>query len=470
MQTALPYDYTPRTYQLPLWRHMQAPGTGKRAACVWHRRAGKDLCAINLTAPSAFERVGVYWHVLPTYKQGRNIVWNGFTKEGKPFLSHFPDDIIASKNSTEMRITFKNKSIYQVVGTDNINSLVGTNPVGVVFSEYSLHDPAAWDYLRPIMAENEGWAIFIFTMRGKNHGYKLYEMAKKNPKWFAQKLVAGSDGTRRDDGSPVISDEAIDEERKAGMPEELIQQEFYCSAEAPLVGAYYSSQMMWLDKQGKADAKQSRFTKVPWDPRLPVDTWWDLGYDDSTTIWFVQHHGLETRLIEYYENSGESLQHYAKVLKERDYMYGQHLAPFDIMVHEFTSGKTRFEAAREMGIRFKVVPKHTVEDGIESVRAFLPRCWFDEEKCSRGIAALREYCKAWNETQKVFSNQPLHNWASHGADAFRIGVRGTRPQGRTRKTLQGSALDTHDYLRGNGGDDEEQGGGYSRTPGGLYIR
>lgn len=449
---SLPFQYEPRTYQLPVWRYMEGIDEGKRAACEWHRRAGKDLFAINLISTKAFERVGTYWHMLPTYKQGRNIVWNGFTKEGRTFLSYLPDELIANKNSTEMRITFKNGSIYQVVGTDNVNSLVGTNPVGVVMSEYSLHDPAAWDYLRPILAENGGWALFIYTLRGKNHGYQIGQMAKGNPKWFYEKLVAGDAGTKRPDGTPVISDEVIEEERKAGMPEELIQQEFFCSADAPLVGAYYSTQMQWLDKQLNKVAGRDgtftseRFSSIPWDPNLPVDTAWDLGYDDSTTIWFSQTYNGEERFIDYYENSGESLAHYIKYLNSLPYTYGYHLAPHDIAVHEYTTGTTRIEAAARLGLKFRTVPKHLVEDGIEAVRGYLPRCWFDKEKCARGIAALREYRKDWNEEMKVFRSTPLHNWASHGADAFRIKAWGNKRRSKEKKSNR--VDDAYDYLKG----------------------
>lgn len=456
----LPYRYEPRGYQLPVWRHMERPVEGLRAAAEWHRRAGKDLFGINLTAVKSQERVGTYWHVLPTYKQGRNIVWNGFTKEGRQFLDYIPDEIVANKNTTEMRYTFKNKSIYQVVGTDNINSLVGTNPVGVIMSEYSLHDPAAWDYLRPILAENGGWALFIYTLRGKNHGYKLGQLAKGlmqqgNDKWFYEKLVAGDKGTKREDGTPVISDAMIQAERESGMPEELILQEFYCSADAPLVGAYYSTQMRWLENQlskilvdAQGNPVSDRFgTHITWEPRLPVDTWWDLGYDDSTTIWFVQHHAGEIRLIDYYENSGESLAHYVKYIKSLPYTYNRHLAPHDISVHEYSTGITRIQAAANLGLKFYPVPKHMVEDGIEQVRAILPRCWFNSEKCERGIAALREYCKEWNEDLKVFRSNPLHNWASHGADAFRTGAWGHKER-RKNRANKNRQEDNYDYLRG----------------------
>ncbi len=408
------------------WKYFQGPAERKRGVCVWHRRAGKDLFAINMIATKVPERIGTYWHMLPTYKQGRNIVWNGHTRDGRAFLDHFPEAMVTNKNSTEMRVTFYNGANYQVVGTDDINSLVGTNPVGVVFSEYSLHDPGAWNYIRPILAENGGWALFIYTARGRNHGYSLVTMAQGNPKWFSEILVAGSGegSTKRPDGTPVISDEDIEEERKAGMPEEMIQQEFYCSFDAPFVGAYYGEQMMRAEKSGRI------LDHIFYDPRLPLDTYWDLGVADEMSLWFVQPHHNEYRIIDHFSCSGESLQHMAKVLRgqveghERmgEYMYRNHWAPHDIKVRELGTGKSRLDVARSYGIKFRVVPKHEVVDGIENVRSILGRCYFSKDtmgKEQKGLEALRQYRKEWDDKNKCFKSHPLHDWTSNPADAFR---------------------------------------------------
>ena len=469
----LPHNYIPRTYQVPLWNYMEGPAEGKRAACLWHRRAGKDLISINICATKCFERVGTYWHMLPSYKQGRNIVWTGCTKEGRQFLDYFPKEVIANRNNTEMRLTMVNNSIYQVVGTDNIDSLVGTNPIGVVFSEFSLHDPKAWDYVRPILAENGGWAIFIFTARGKNHAYHLLNMAKKNKGWFNQTLIAGNgkDATKRPDGTPVISDAIIEEERASLMPEEMIQQEFYCSFEAPMVGAYYATELAWLDKQKiqqegvpEEDWKSARTgSSVPWEPRLPVDTAWDLGMDDATTIWFCQQFGHEMRIIDYYENSGEGLAHYAKVLRDKPYVYGKHFAPHDITVRELGTGRSRLEVAKELGIKFFISRKHDLEDGIQAVRDFLRGCWFDEKNCARGLQALREYRKEWSEERKVFSGQPLHNWASHGADAFRTLAWGRKTGPKKERAPQERSQDNHDYLTARAEDEDQSYGERRRS-------
>jgi phage terminase large subunit len=449
-EIVIPYKWKPRRYQIPGWRHYQGPDEGKRGVHVWHRRAGKDLFAINLVGTKVIERVGLYWHLLPTYKQGRQIVWNGKTRDGRAFLDHFHPDIVESANSTDMTVRFKNGSIYQVVGTDDIDKLVGTNPVGAVFSEYSLHDPGAWDYIRPILAENGGWALFIYTARGKNHGFHLLKMAERNPKWYSEVLVAGNNGTLRDDGTPVIPDEVIQDERDANMSEEMIQQEFYCSFEAPMIGAYYGNQLLLAEKEG-------RICEVPYEPRLLVDTYWDLGVRDATAIWFVQSGpGGQMRVIDYYESSGEGLTHYAKVLRgmanvengdhRKDYVYGAHYAPTDIEVQELGSGKTRIETAKSLGIKFRVVRHHDLEDGIEAVRNVLGMCWFDLIKTERGVNSLRSYRKEYDERNKVFKTHPLHDWTSHGADAFRYFAMGRRDKPRTNKRPQDHAVDEHDYL------------------------
>lgn len=414
----LPYKYRPRTYQEPVWRHFEGPAEGKRGVCVWHRRAGKDATAINICAVKSQERVGQYWHILPFYRQGRNIVWNGKTREGRPFLDFFPSQLVERRIDNEMRLHLKNGSIYQVVGSDDIDALVGANPVGCVFSEYSLQDPRVWQMVEPILVENGGWALFIYTPRGHNHGYKLFKMASQNPKWFCELLGAGDNGTKRDDGKPVMSDAQIQEVREQGTPEEIIQQEYYGSFEAPIVGSYYANEMARAQKDG-------RFCNLPYDPKLPVDTSWDIGVGDSTVIIFSQNYGMEKRAIDFYENSGEGLAHYIRVMREKPYVYGNHYAPWDIDVREWTSGKSRLEVARGLGIKFRVTPQHSVEDGIEQCRNILPFCIFDAKKCERLIDALKEYRKEQDikhsaDGKPFYKDYPLHNWASHAADAFRI--------------------------------------------------
>ena len=398
----LPHNFRPRNYQLPVLRALQ-DGI-KRVIAVWHRRAGKEKTFINYSAHAAFQRVGTYYYVFPTYSQARKVLWDGIDKSGFPFMAHFPKEIVNRKNNSEMRLEFVNGSAFQLIGSDNIDSIVGTNPVGVVFSEFALQDPRAWDYLRPILRENDGWAAFDFTPRGKNHGYELYQMAKDNPEWFVSLLTVDDTG--------ALTPEDIQAERDAGMSEELIQQEFYVSFEGVQFGAYFGKALKEAEDEG-------RVTEVRYEPGIGVETWWDLGIGDNTAIWFTQTIGREVRCIDYYENSGEGLPHYAKHLQQLPYVYSKHNAPFDIEVRELGSGRSRKETALSMGLKFDTVPKLSFEDGVEAARSFLARCWFDKERCARGLNCLASYHKEWDDKRMDWKSQPVHDWASHGADAFR---------------------------------------------------
>lgn len=221
-EVEIPNEWNPRKYQRPLWKYLCQGG--KRAVAIWHRRAGKDSLSLNWTAKAMLKRVGVYWHMLPLNTQARKVVWDAIDKKGRRVIDQvFPLPLRKSVNSQEMKIELWNGSIWQCVGSDNYNALVGSNPVGVVFSEYSLADPAAWDFIRPILAENDGWALFIYTPRGQNHGYTLYNNAIAAG-WFAQVLTV--------EDTKAIDLSVIDDERRAGMPEAMIQQEFYCSFDA----------------------------------------------------------------------------------------------------------------------------------------------------------------------------------------------------------------------------------------------
>ena len=427
----IPHEWCPREYQYPLWDFLEKGGT--RAVAVWHRRAGKDLFAINWIARCMVTRPGLYWHCFPTYEQGRKIAWDGFTKAGKKFLNAFPEELQASKSNTTMRIELKSMGynvdgspqpggIYQVVGTDDVDRLVGPNPFGVVFSEYSISDPRAWEYIRPILIENGGWALFIYTPRGHNHGYTLLELSRKSTRWFNQVLTVADTIS---EGIPSVSMEDIETAKlEDGMTEEMVQQEFYCSFEAPLIGAYYGKEMLAMRghkgvEQRGIEPVPSRIGNVPWEPRLPVHTYWDIGMDDATAIIMMQVFGQELRIIDYLEDSGEGLPYYIKALRDKPYVFDRHYGPHDIEVRDFSNGKSRKEVAYSLGVRFIVTPKMDLMDGIGAVRDILHRVWIDEAKCLRLINALCSYRKKWNEERKVYENQPLHDWSSHGADAMR---------------------------------------------------
>lgn len=410
MQLNLPHNWTPRSYQKPIWQHMTHDFPGLRGIGVWHRKAGKDLLAMNLTCCKAVQRPGLYWHIFPTYKQGRKIVWNGRTKEGIHFLDHFPSSIVDRKLENEMRVHFKNGSVYEIVGTDDIDKLMGPNPVGCVFSEYSLQDPKAWQLIEPILAENDGWALFISTVRGKNHFYDLYKINKDNPDWFTETLTIRD--TKRDDGTPVISEEAIEKIRRGGTPEAIIKQEYFCDWEAALEGAIYGKQM-------DLAVEAKRIMRVPYNPQYPVDTYWDLGFGDATSIVFGQDLRLETHVIDYIETSRTTIPEIKKQLDEKPYHYGVHWAPWDVdMRHLSSGGQSILDVARKIGLRFRVVPKHLVADRIEQTRNCFPHIWIDAKKCDRLVEALRSYRYAWDDKKKCTRDNPEHDWSSNPADAF----------------------------------------------------
>lgn len=405
---SLPYGFEARDYQVPLYRAMDRGCL--RGIGVWHRRAGKDKSAWNYTVKRAARRVGAYYYYFPTMAQGRKILWEGMDRDGMRFLAHVPPELIQGKpDNQEMRIELVNGSIIRIVGTDR-SEVVGPNPVGCVFSEFSLQNPRAWNYVRPILAENGGWAIFLFTPRGRNHAWRLLRMARGNPEWFEQVLTV--------DDTHAIAQQAIEDERAAGMSDDLIQQEFYCSFDLGMEGAYYAKILTKISAKGQVG-------HVPYDPIVPVNTWWDLGVGDSTAIWWTQFIGQEIHLIDYYEASGEALEHYAKQIRARDYLYGKHYAPHDAAARSLQTGKSLVQVAKSLGLDLEVMPATGVEYGIEAVRGLLPRCWFDERACEHGIEALEQYRKAINqrlsdESHTTFVDHPLHDWTSHGADAFRI--------------------------------------------------
>lgn len=408
-----------------LWKYLE--NGGKRAVEVAHRRWGKDDVALHFTATAALQRVGNYWHMLPQYNQARKAIWEAVNQRtGKRRIDEvFPAAIRSDMRNTDMIIRLINGSTWQLVGSDNFNSLVGSPPVGLVNSEYALADPRAWAYLRPILAENDGWSIFIFTPRGMNHGYTLFKMAESNPQWHAEVLTV--------DQTPVFNPATLTNERMELISQfgdtfgqTLFQQEYYCSFDIAVIGAYYSKQI----KQAREDG---RISNVPHVTGHEVYTAWDLGIDDSTTIWFFQVVGLEKRFIDYYENSGEGLSHYAKVMKEKPYVYGDHYLPHDVEVRELGTGISRRETLEKLGIHPIVTVERSRDSqavlmGIDAGRNVLSECWFDKEKCTRGLSALEGYHAEYDEERQKLKNSPEHDWTSHAADAFRTFAVGYAPK------------------------------------------
>jgi hypothetical protein len=434
----LPHLFTPRSYQRAFLTAMD--DGARRAVLVWHRRSGKDKVALNFTAREMFKRVGTYYYFFPTYTQAQKVIWDGIDKSGQRFLDHFPVALFPKRNEVEMSIEAVNGSRFQLIGTDNIDRVVGTNPVGVVFSEYSLQNPKAWDLIRPILAENGGWAVFIYTPRGKNWGYELYQTNRYNPSWYVSKLditmtrrdAPGEDGTP-DFGKPVVGPDILAEERASGMSEELVQQEYYCSFEGALEGSFYGDLVARARVEG-------RIGPDFFDPTAPVDTGWDLGVDNATAVVMTQtlrgvpvivdylEGGLKLAPMEPQRKEGAAgLDVVARELSRLEYLWGLHFWPHDAKVTEWGTGKTRLQLAQRMGFtdtgRFGpiiVVPKISLADGIAATRSFLARAKYrDTPNVQKLLDKLIAYHREWDDETRTWGINPVHDDSSHPADAMR---------------------------------------------------
>ena len=399
-------SYSPRDYQAK-FENAMFKGC-KRALLVWHRRCGKDIACLNFMVNEMLKRVGVYYYIFPTHKQARKVIWDGIQEDGTRIIHQaFPKAIIDGlPNQTEMKIRLKNGSLFQLVGSDNYDSLAGTNPCGVVLSEYSLQDPVVWELiLKPILLKNGGWAVFNGTPRGKNHQYDLDVLARAHPEvWFHQMLTV--------EDTDLITLDQIQQVRDEGTSEEIIQQEYYCSYDRGIEGSYYGKLIDRARREG-------RIANIPYEPRSPVNTYWDIGFGDSTSIVFAQNVGGECRIIDYYESNGESIAHYIKILQSKPYVYGQHFFPHDAGSGSIQTGTTLQMRARELGLQTIILGRDNLEMGIEAARSMLSVVFIDERKCSHLIKCLENYHKKFNDKMNVYSTIPVHDWSSHAADSIR---------------------------------------------------
>lgn len=385
-----------------------------------HRRCGKDITILNWCISRLIQEPQTCFYILPTYSQAKKIIWDSLNNDGMRVLDYFPDEFITSKNSQQMQIRFGNGSLFQLIGSDNIDSLMGTNPKIVVFSEYALQNPSAWHFISPILKVNGGTAIFISTPRGKNHFYDLFNFAKNAPEWYCERLTIDDTG--------VLTKKDVDKEIAEGMSEELAQQEYYVSFDRGVEGSYYGK---LIDKMRAED----RIGRVSYEPRSMVNTYWDCGYGDSTAIIFAQDVGSEYRIIDYYENQGEGMPHYVKMLQNNTYIYGTHYMPHDAGSGSLQTGHTIQKAAQELGLKAVVLPRDDLEVGIEMTRGLLSTCYIDENKCRQLIKCLEHYRKRYNEHSASYSDTPVHDWASHGSDAMRYCAMARSIYGKTTSGL-----------------------------------
>lgn len=403
-----------RKYQQPLHAYMM--NGGLRAIEIAHRRWGKDEIALDVTCQLSHRRPATYWHCLPEYAQARKAIWTAVNPHtGKLRIDEaFPREIRKRTNDQEMFIELHCGSTWQVIGSDRYNSLVGAGVAGVVFSEWALANPAAWGYISPMMRENNGWAMFITTPRGKNHAKAMYDYAVKRPDWFAEISSALDTG--------LFAEAELDEIRAeyvALYGEDFgnaqFDQEYLCSFEAAVLGSYYGAEL--------ARARtERRICDVAHDPNLKVFTVWDIGYTDDTAILFVQVLAGEVRIIGSYSASGKSLEHYAEVINGKDYDYAGHWLPHDAQAKTLVAaGRSVLEQLRDDHKikNLKILPnRNTEQQGIIAVRQLFPRLWIDAGQ-EHFINAIGEFRREWDDDNKCFRDHPVKDWTNHFADALR---------------------------------------------------
>jgi phage terminase large subunit len=469
-------DYAPRRWAMGLHDSFL------RYACLLlHRRAGKTTAVVNHHIRAATDdlweldrlqhlmpaqtkeqlkpllRGRQYGHIMPTRKQAKEAAWDMC----KWYSSKIPG---AKANETELLIRFPPTELspvgakLQLFGADDPDSLRGLGPSGVSFDEYSQQPPEIFGaVLSKALADHLGYAIFLGTIQGRDHLLRMYEATKDNSAWFT--LWQDIEKSLATESGPTVAAlaRALEDDRalilSGQMTQEQFDQEWYLSADAGSQGLFFGAEMGQAEKDG-------RIREVPFDPAIPVDTDWDLGMDDAMAIWFSQspRGGTEVRLIDYYEASGEGIPHYVALLQkkqgERGFVYGKHYPPHDIAVRELGTGKSRKDAAAALGLKFEdPVLKLEFADGIDAVRRLLPRCYFDKTHCRRGIDGLRQYKKKFNPGLNEYTGSPVHNWASHPADAFRtLAVRYQPPrQKRDVQDVLAGMLPTgspFDWMRG----------------------
>jgi len=406
-----------RWYQQPF--HEYLVNGGKRAIEIAHRRWGKDEITLDATCELAHRRVGSYWHCLPEYEQGRKALWTAVNPHtGRRRIDEaFPPEIRESKDEQQMFIKLKCGSTWQIVGSDRYNSLVGAGVCGVVFSEWALANPSAWGYIRPMIEENDGWAAFITTPRGRNHAKAMYELAKEDMeaggRWFAE--ISSIHDTH------ALTQKQVDESLKeyiALYGEDIgraqFEQEYECSFNAAILGAFYAREMLAL----RASKRIAEFEP---EPHLPVHTAWDIGVRDDTSIWWFQVVAGRPMILDCYTSSGVGVDHYAEVCHAKPYQRGKDYVPHDAKVKEWgtTGARTRIESMMSHGLNPVLVPNATKLDGIQAARTTLKTAVFHPRCESEGISALEQYRREWDDDKKAFRANEVHDWTSHLADAFR---------------------------------------------------
>ena len=425
MDIQLPNNWRCRPYQRKLWQFLN--GGGKRASICWHRRSGKDDVMLHWTSVSMVRKSATYWYMLPEKEQARTAIWMAVNPHTgmRRIDEAFPTEIF-ERNESDMMIKCKtNSSTWQIKGSDKYSSLIGSPPAGVVFSEYGRSNPDAWSYLRPILEENNGWALFNGTAFGHNHHERMLKYAMGEPNWFGQILTARDTGLFTDEQLAEILRGYI-AERGVQDGQALFDQEYMCSFNAAIPGAIYGSILEDMERMNP-----SRITEVPYDPGFMVEVWCDLGASEGNdmAMWYTQRIGRETRIIDFDSEINVGIDWMARKLSEKPYYYNPQKSV--ILPHDAAHPQSSNAGAASYAAKLKkdfgytnVVNKVTssVDWSIRLVKQLLPTCVFDAKKCEIGLHAMRSYHRRFNKNTQSLGDKPVHDWTSNAADAFRTGV------------------------------------------------
>jgi phage terminase large subunit len=441
----IPNEFDPRDYQRRAMAYFD--NGGSKAITIWHRRAGKDLAAAHQICKAMHQEKGLYWHIFPTAEQARKALWTGSLSDNRRFMEAvFPKAIRKAPREWslqgEMVVELKCGSVYRLMGSDKME-IVGAGPKGVVFSEFALAKPTTWDLVRPMLRESGGWAWMITTPRGKNHAHKLYEQAGQQDSGWYRDLK-----TVRDTGLTYFSSKGrgrinwetlIAEERAEGMPESLIEQEYFCSFSAANVGSFYGLYLAQLEARGAVGAHFDSSGDM-------VFTSWDLGKADDTAIWWWRLREGSTEdnprvdVLDHYACHGEDIEHYLAVLEERamkhNWVYERHWLPHDARAKRLGTKQTVYEqfVYKYGSGKVGITPELSLLDGISALRRLLQKDIRFHARCSEvahprdhdGVEALRAYHRTWDVEKKAFSETPVHDWSSHSCFVGATPIRTSR--------------------------------------------
>jgi len=415
--SAVTIPYAPRRVFMPFHERT------KRWAClVAHRRAGKTVAAVNdIVRAAVFSKSQnpLYAYIAPYRSQAKAVAWDYFKYYARPVTREI--------NESELVLELINGAKIRLFGADNADAMRGLGFDGVYMDEYGDFKPSVFgSVIRPAMSDKGAWGVMAGTPKGRNQFWDIYETARRIPdEWFVLRLPASESG--------LLPQSELNA-AKAQLSDDQYLQEYECSFEAAIIGAFFGTEMRLAEPRINE--------RVVFTEGYPVHTAWDLGYRDDTAIWWYQVVGGEVRVIDFFAVSGADIRAIAEVVVNKGYTYGKHYLPHDARAKSLQTGRSIVEQlADHLGINhLSVVPNIGLQDGIQAIRQMLPRTWFNSVKCGDGIEALRQYQREYDEDKKAFRASPRHDWTSHPADAFRMLAVAWRAEPSAQRPLESKTL------------------------------